>query len=394
MADFDEGDSAEPEFEAPPVFTDADERRMHVRAYNYWSSLLNGRAFPSVADLHPASLDDFGPHSVLLDFTADREQPRLRFVGRHLREECGLEGSDVALDEVPSRSLISRLTDHFLEILANRAPVGFEAEFVSQRGAQTLYRGILMPLSSDGGEIDYIYGVINWKELASVDLTAAIARELAQVELPPPVETEVSRRIASAQAAAGLFEQHDGRSRAALYRALSESYEAHLAAVADPDGFAWLLAAAGLKSQARAPLTAVVKLVFGAGLDKARATEFAAALSVAHRAGVRSGGFETFIDAAGGLKTLVAAERLARRNATGRPASDATSGVRERLRAAPVVAHLAIPADNSEFVLLVARREPNGTLAVLESVPDGEKLLDSALRKLGSAPCPGLSQAA
>ena len=33
-----------------------DERRMHVRAYNYWVSLLGGRDFPSIEDLDPANI--------------------------------------------------------------------------------------------------------------------------------------------------------------------------------------------------------------------------------------------------------------------------------------------------------------------------------------------------
>ena len=65
--------------------------------------------------------------------------------------------------DVPSRSLLSRLTDHYMQIIANRAPVGFEAEFENQRGENICYRGILMPFSSDGEAIDFIYGVINWK---------------------------------------------------------------------------------------------------------------------------------------------------------------------------------------------------------------------------------------
>src|SRR3546814_14395268 len=40
-----------------------------------------------------------------------------------------------------------------------------------------MYRGILMPLSSDGDTIDYIYGVINWTEVADQDTAAGIARE-------------------------------------------------------------------------------------------------------------------------------------------------------------------------------------------------------------------------
>ena len=56
-----------------------DERRMHVRAYNHWVSLLDGRAYPSIANLDPENIADFGPHSVLLDWTAaGRESPTCR----------------------------------------------------------------------------------------------------------------------------------------------------------------------------------------------------------------------------------------------------------------------------------------------------------------------------
>src|SRR3546814_7483455 len=80
--------------------------------------------------------------------------------------------------EVPTGSRLSRLTDHYFQIIANRAPIGFEAEFVNQRGNNTMYRGILMPLSSDGSTIDFVYGVMNWKELAHVDVSAALAVEM------------------------------------------------------------------------------------------------------------------------------------------------------------------------------------------------------------------------
>jgi len=47
-----------------PANVGTDERRMHVRAYNYWVSLLDGRAYPSIEDLNPEDLEDFGPNSV------------------------------------------------------------------------------------------------------------------------------------------------------------------------------------------------------------------------------------------------------------------------------------------------------------------------------------------
>src|SRR5687768_12885602 len=144
----------------------ADERRMHVRAYNYWASLLDGRDYPSIEDLEPGDLSEFAPHSVLLDFTASPENPATPYIGAEVRDECGISDEVHTIADVPSRSLLSRLTDHYMQIIANRAPVGFEAEFVNQRSENLCYRGILMPFSSDGATIDFIYGVINWKRLA------------------------------------------------------------------------------------------------------------------------------------------------------------------------------------------------------------------------------------
>jgi hypothetical protein len=54
--------------------------------------------------------------------------------------------------------------------------------------------------------------------------------------------------------------------------------------------YAEILEDAGIKAQARAPMTPVAKLVFGAGYDKTRLTEFAAALSFARRQALPSGG--------------------------------------------------------------------------------------------------------
>ena len=42
--------------EPPPVAIGSDERRMQVRAYNHWASLLDDRNFPSVEDLDPSAL--------------------------------------------------------------------------------------------------------------------------------------------------------------------------------------------------------------------------------------------------------------------------------------------------------------------------------------------------
>src|SRR5690349_2502833 len=164
-----------------------DERRMHVRAYNYWVSLLGGRDYPSIEDLEPGDVEDFATHSVLLDFTGGGDNPALPYVGAAIREECGLAEDIRTIADIPSRSLLSRLTDHYMQIIANRAPVGFEAEFDNQRGEPISYRGILMPFSSDGDTIDFIYGVINWKKGAGLPAPVQVPEVIADPVAAPVV---------------------------------------------------------------------------------------------------------------------------------------------------------------------------------------------------------------
>ena len=173
-----------PGIEAPPMIGQ-DERRMHVRAYNFWAKLLEGRSFPAIDSLDLDNLGDFGPNAVLLDFTSGIDNPALSYVGDALARECELDENIHYIADVPRRSLLSRLTDHYLQIIANRAPIGFEAEFVNSRGATILYRGVLLPFSSDDDTIDFILGVINWKQAAEPELVDALAEEIAAAASVP-----------------------------------------------------------------------------------------------------------------------------------------------------------------------------------------------------------------
>ena len=166
-----------PGIEAPPMIGQ-DERRMHVRAYNFWAKLLDGRSFPAIDSLDIDDLGDFGANSLLLDFTSGIDNPAISYIGEALARECGLEQDVHYIADVPRRSLLSRLTDHYLQIIANRAPIGFEAEFVNARGETILYRGVLLPFSSDDDTIDFILGVINWKQAADSALVDAIEQQL------------------------------------------------------------------------------------------------------------------------------------------------------------------------------------------------------------------------
>ena len=412
------GADDDPAIEAPPEIG-TDERRMHVRAYNYWVSLLRGRAYPSMNDVDPRNIEDFGPHSVLLDFTRSTEDPAVAFIGDAIRAECSLGDEVRRVSEVPSRSLLSRLTDHYLQIIANCSPIGFEAEFVGQNGRNTMYRGILMPLSSDGERIDFIYGVINWKVTADAATTAQlvgeVTRAVASAPAPqacpvwadgPHAEPEVEKafalaapetenddqfdltldpdagladRLFAARETAEAVKSADARSRSALYRALGQAYDFAIAAEQAPEDYAELLDDAGVKAQARAPMTPVVKLVFGANYDKTRLTEFAAALSYGRRRNLPAGGLTEYLERfSGGLKGVVQAERKARRP---EPRPDGGEAARIVARTATPLAYVDIDAGEHEFVILVARRDSDGRVAVIAPAVTDAALVERAIRK-------------
>jgi hypothetical protein len=651
--DFDDDDyvdEADADLEPPPSPVGQDERRMQVRAYNHWASLLGDLNFPHVSDLEPETLDDFGPYSVLLDLSDDIEDPRVAFVGAELAEECGHDSMLDQLSEVPSRSVLSRITDHYMQILANQAPIGFEAEFVNERDTTVLYRGILLPYSSDNETIDFIYGVINWKEMAdqqtadelllaidqalgsadesdfeetvetaetltigigaeygadilelgnetmmdkhangslpqpsfgtvdddedeaiepvatapaaprvdalgnpvgghsasdeadideddfdsaiktaadyglpdwdddeesdddvdgvvdpladddtssslislvsrggrmkkSVDLShnesapaipqaysgegvtlppymadaydepadepvaasdedetefALVAEEdgeadddteafelTDEVEAEEPFELTIGYEdpmqdvlpgveaddqvaedfdaddetiddgdspeglydcLAAAREMAQAAQNTEDRSRKALYSAVGRAYDFSIEAQNAPEDFDELLVDNGLTVQDRAPMTPIVKLVFGADYDKTRLTEYAAVLMHAHRVGVERGKLATFLrEAEGGLKGVVNAERDARKEEQGKPVADKKAvrpNLAKKLRALEALSLADLDEEGAEFALVMVRRTSDGELEVIGEVPEDVPLVERAARKL------------
>lgn len=437
----------------PPQSFGSDERRMHVRAYNYWAKLLGSRVFPSIEDLDPENIEDFGPNSVLLDFTSGIENPAIPFIGKALRDECDLDEAVAYLDEVPGRSLLSRITDHYMQILANQAPIGFEAEYVNDRGSTIMYRGILLPFSTDDDSIDFVYGVINWKELADRSLTQELIEQIDEAvkqaprkpalpvweddpaqnlvpgeldlgayEEPLPLDgyalfadvtdglTEVGFGAeADPQAAATAFPPvdmpggdaaladlldfarahveaalaHEDRSRASLYAAIGRAYDFAVAARGRPDDYAELLAESGISAQARAPMTPLVKLVFGAGYDKTRLAEYACVLSFAMRKDLPRGGLPDMLaQQEGGLKAIIQQERQARRSKDGAGAAGTRKlAVRQRLRSNAPRPLAGVDIGDAEFVVLVARRDEAGTLGIVGMVGEDDPLAERVLSR-------------
>jgi hypothetical protein len=192
--------------------------------------------------------------------------------------------------------------------------------------------------------------------------------------------------LAVARELARAADSTEDRSRSALYAAVSRAYDFSLAAAAAPEDYAELIQDAGLTVQDRAPMTPVVKLVFGHDYDKTRLTEYAAVLSHAHRLGLGEGSLAGFLaETEGGVKAVVKAERRLRREEQGKPVEDAAA-VREalaaQLRALEAITLEELDGAGPEFALVLIRRDEIGCAEILAELPEDIAQIERAARKI------------
>ena len=192
--------------------------------------------------------------------------------------------------------------------------------------------------------------------------------------------------LAEARELAQVAQSKEERSRIALYEAVGRAYDVSLAAQEAPEDFEELIAENGLTAQDRAPMTPVVKLVFGADYDKTRLTEYAAVLSHAHRLGLARGALSQFLTASeGGLKGVVQAERRIRREEEGKqvdPVDAVRPALAKKLRQLDTHGFETLASDGPEFAVVMIRRMENGDIAMIGEVGDDIPLVEKVARKL------------
>jgi hypothetical protein len=190
----------------------------------------------------------------------------------------------------------------------------------------------------------------------------------------PTEDAPLADWLALARDGAARVRISEARSHAALYRAVSLSYDFAQVAQVRPADYAELLHDYGIKAQARSPMTAVIKLVFGATYDKTRITEYATALDHALAARLSVGSLAAYLSAyAGGLKALVRDERALRRSkAPTRP--DRRQIARDAVKSATAIDPVGVATDADGLAVVIARREADGTLAIVGTLPENSDL--------------------
>jgi hypothetical protein len=203
-----------------------------------------------------------------------------------------------------------------------------------------------------------------------------------------PSNASLADWLASARDIADSAAEANARGHAALYQAIGRAWGFAIAAQSAPADYQDLLDEAGISLSNRSPMTPVVKLVFGANHDKTRLAEYAAVLSHAAQKQIEADRLASYLAAyQGGLKALL---KDIRRSGRASSAETATTLDPEAvLRAAQIIGgvDMSNDADDSEFIVLIARREIAGTLSVVAQLPKSEALTSKALKLAAKGLC-------
>lgn len=168
----------------------APERRRHANVYNYWLAIRGKRDFPALRDFDPLEISDAGPSSVLLQLVSGGEDAEIRHIGETLKS--GVEVDRIA--EAPRPSLLACLAGKLAMVAISRDALAFEDEFETAAGT-TRCQVILLPFSSTGAWVDYVYGFVTLDGIQgeaeeTTEAPAAEALELPAAKEPEPAAAE------------------------------------------------------------------------------------------------------------------------------------------------------------------------------------------------------------
>jgi len=342
-----------------------EERRLHLRAFDYWHQLKAEKAYPLFTDLRAEDLAPYKSNSLLLEF--NKNGAVVRFIGARVGVliEAPIEVGGY-LKDFPESAFARALLEQF-EHEEGRAKAA-EFEFVEDH---INCRGIMLPFSSDGMSPHFVMVISNFRQQESQEQGSAQALDTL---------------ISAGQQAAGGVAHNDKGNRLSLYGALAAALAIYEAATLSEGAFDALLADVGLRAQKRAPFTPALKIVFGKDYDKTRLTEYASALSYAVRQGKTSESLPEFLSIMpGGIKGCVQKERALKRTQAGTPEYNRHQEAIEKLQHAPAVLLADITTDR-DFCLILARQNKGGGIDVLGEADVGQTALDAAIRNMAFPP--------
>jgi hypothetical protein len=160
------------------------ERQRHVAVLDYWLSIRGEKEFPPLHDLDPLEISDAGPNSILLELIGGGQDAEIRHLGEALQDAVTVS----RVIDAPSPSLLSSIARKLPIVSISREFLAFEDSFTASTGLTRCWV-TLLPLSSCGSWVDYVYAFVSLDSTGSRSAVApepepeAVAEEMTEPEV-------------------------------------------------------------------------------------------------------------------------------------------------------------------------------------------------------------------
>ncbi len=182
------------------------ERARHGRVLDYWLSIRGDKEFPPLHDLDPLELSDAGPSSILLELIGGGQDAEVRHLGDALADEAKVQ----RIIDAPNPSVLASIAKKLPIVAISRDFLAFEESFGGGSGSTRCWV-TLLPLSSCGSWVDYVYAFVSVetvgtkavKPVEAVEAAdEAMIEEAAAIDVTDEVEEAPDETPAEAEAVA------------------------------------------------------------------------------------------------------------------------------------------------------------------------------------------------
>jgi hypothetical protein len=143
------------------------ERRLTRRLMRYWQDQRFMRPMPEENEIDPDTLGGDWDYCFLVQArdVANTQDYNFTYLGEKIAQAYNDTEAD-EFSEFLAGPNAKALASHLEKVIKSHAPVLDEGEFRTIKGHRVLFRQCLLPLGNDEGEVQAIFGGMNYKMVA------------------------------------------------------------------------------------------------------------------------------------------------------------------------------------------------------------------------------------
>ncbi len=156
------GVAVRPASEPKPAFVK--ERRVVGRALAHWEALRGSRRFPSHTDVTPETANGLSDNIFIVALRGSEDEDEIVSSGDAFRNALTFDPVGRKVVEILPSATEKGLS-FCRTAAALKKPIADVGRFTNAEGKEIRYRSILMPLSDDQENINYLFGAFSFKSM-------------------------------------------------------------------------------------------------------------------------------------------------------------------------------------------------------------------------------------